>query len=175
VRKIFVVAVLVLGVLGSVSAKSTGWTVGYRVGVDGFSAPSLSQHEYISLYGVYEPFRNISVNPSIQLGVMFPTVTANSHTALLTLGIGSGVFVFQDHIFDKLFRRDSALIPRVDAYVTYNSAQGNFETAALVIHPLSFYFGDKYVGLLGVQVVRNLATQDWGWGIRLFEISHYLW
>lgn len=151
------------------------WNGGYRVSLDGYVVPSLSENEYLSFYGIYKPF-GVAVGPSVQVGLNLPTVRSTGHDTLLSVGIGSGLFIVQNHPFDRLFRRDSALVPRVDTYLSFDLGnRASLTTATLVAQPISLFFGDKLISVMGVQLVHDVIDGTWGWGIRLFEITHYLW
>ena len=152
-------------------AGASEWTFGYRVGVDGYVVPSLGEQEYWTIAAVTELFPEWMLRPSIETGVL---ISRNTDVQL-KVSFGSGLLVFQDHPFERFFRRDSALIPRMDATVALSTGTWRPSFASVLVQPLSFHFGDKYIGILGVHLLYDLVDNSWGWGIRLFELNHYLW
>lgn len=151
------------------------WSGGYRVGVDGYHVKSFSSHEYFMFSGLYEPFGLVGVHPSVHLGVLVPTVFQGGGHPQLVFGAGSGLFVLHQHPFKAMFRRDSAMVPRLESSLFFDLGGDGVTAASVALHPFSFHWGDKYISILGATVVRDFQHDAWGWGIRLFEISHYLW
>lgn len=164
---------LLIGIFTPVSAG--GWSGGYRIALDGYDSVVFTDREHVVLSVVYEPFGSAVVHPQLQFGVIVPTFPSNSSTPLMTVGFASGLFVLQEHPFERLFRRDSALVPKIEASITYDVSRTEFATTSVVFQPISFHYGDKYIGILGVSAVRDLRNGSWGWAVRLFEITHYLW
>lgn len=172
VIRLSVIVLLIMVVPQTVVAR---WHGGYQVSLDGYVVPALAYDEYISFHGTYLPF-DLAAGPAVHLGVTFPTVRTAVHKPLLSIGAGSSLFLIQDHPFDRMFRRDSALAPRIDTYLTFDlGSSAALTTAVFVAQPLTLYFGDKVISVLGVQLLRDFTHDSWGWGIRLFEITHYLW
>lgn len=151
------------------------WSGGYRVGVAGYNVESFSSDEYVMFSALYEPFGLVGVHPSVQMGFLVPTVSQGSEHTQVVLGVGSGLFVLHQHPFKAMFRRDSAMVPRLESSLYFDINGEGLTAVSAALYPFSFHWGDKYISLLGATVVRDLQHDTWGWGIRLFEISHYLW
>ncbi len=170
-KKLIILLLLVILSIPVVSAGASSWSFGYRVGVDGYVAPTLGEQEYWAISAFTELFPQQMLRPRLEAGVL---VSRNSDVQMM-VSLGSGLFVVQDHLFERFFRRDSALIPRIDAAVAVSTGNWHPSFASMLIQPLSFHFGDKYIGILGVHLLYDIVDDSWGWGIRLFELNHYLW
>lgn len=174
-RRLFTILliILLLGVFAPLIAG--GWSGGYRVAVDGYNSSAFANREYLVLSVIHEPFKSLPVHPHVQFGILVPTFFSDAVHTQVIVGFGSGLLVMQEHPFERFFRRDSALVPRVEASISYDFSQNRIASGSFIVQPLSFHYGDKYIGVLGATVIRDFSNDSWGWGIRLFEISHYLW
>jgi hypothetical protein len=168
-KRIAFLSIMVLMIVSS-PLSATSWSGGYRIGFDGYASPSFSRNDYISFSLVHESYGPLQMN----VGVSAP-LHDGSYGTLLSFGLGSGMYVFQDHPLDTLFRRDSALSPRLELSLLFDVAKVEFSHITLIFQPLSLDFGDKRIGVLGAIVTRDFPEDAWGWGIRLFEITHYVW
>jgi hypothetical protein len=165
--------VLLIGIIAP--AWANPWSGGYRIALDGYDSHAFTRSEHLHLSMIYEPFGAVATHPQLQLGVTVSTDGDLWTVPLVTMGVGTGLFVFQEHPFSRMFRRDSALIPKIEATLTYNPIGSGLVAGTFLLQPISFHYGDKYIGIAGIAAVRDFTTNTWGWGVRLFEISHYLW
>ena len=173
-KKIITIIIL-LTASGILFASTSGWSFGYRVGFDGYAADLLSDHEYAALSLYYEPFASQVVTQSIHAGVLLPTRMTDAHGPLLTAGLGSGLFALYDHPLNRFLRRESAIIPRIDAQIMVAMDPWEIVGASALFQPLSLFFGDLYVGVMGMHLQYDFRDNSWGWGVRIFEISHAVW
>lgn len=150
------------------------WKAGYRVGIDGYDVPSISTNEYWSVSLEADMVPRLLGGPSVQVGMLLPPIPYVD-PAYLSVGVGTGLFAWQEHPFKHLFRRQSALVPQIDLVLQFSFSDPHWVATSLLFQPIRFHFGDKQISILGIHVVRDMRAQAWGWGVRLFEISHYLW
>ncbi len=101
-------------------------------------------------------------------------MSAGEHL-LASVGADIPLFRLQKHPFASLFRRHSAYAPTVGVSMIFDLRATEFVAATVTLQPLMFDFSDKQIGILGARVLWDREKETWGWGIRLFEISHYLW
>lgn len=135
----------------------------------------MSPDEHWSITFIAEPIPAHLSGPSVQFGLTMPLFPFTDSHTYLSLGVGTSLVVLQDHPFDRLFRRDSAYTPRIDLLFLFDLQETAFTATSILLQPISFHFGDKQIGILGVHLVKDHQVDTWGWGIRLFEIVHYLW
>ena len=173
-RKLIVI-ILLFVVSVNLSAQASGWSFGYRAAIDGYVGDSTSEQEYVALSLFHEPFPSMIVRPSFHVGALLPTRWTDDHGALLTAGVGSALFAIHDHPFNRFLRRESAIIPRIDAQVMIAATSWQLLGASVLLQPFSLHFGDVYVALMGVHLLYDCTQYSWDWGLRIFEISHYLW
>ena len=167
----FAFAVIAVMLLALPPIPASPWVAGYRVGLDGYDVPGLSSHEYVSVSLFADLVPSLLLSPSVHLGVALP----KDREALVSVGAGSGVLVWHDHPLRPLFRRESAYVPRIDLSVGIGFSSPYWMTTSVLLQPLRFHFGDKQVGIMGLHLVHDRQADAWGWGLRLFEITHYLW
>ena len=176
-RMLYVVLCLA-GLCFMLSAAPIGasvWDGGYSIGLDGYVAPQFSEGEYLSATIHWDPFSFSFLRPMAHAGLLIPLAGVDLDPPRLTLGLGFFLITIQDHPLDRFLRRDSAITPKIEATAVFSAMGWDVEALALLFQPLTIFFGDKHIGVLGVQAVRQLGQQEWGWGVRLFEISQYLW
>lgn len=150
------------------------WVAGYRVALDGFDVPSRSVDEYWALSVSVDVIPSLILAPSVDVGLSVPSFPHDGEV-LVTVGAGSGLLVWHEHPLRNLFRRQSAYVPRIDVSVGIGFSDPYWRNTSVLFQPLRFHFGDKQVGILGLHLVHERQSDAWGWGLRLFEIHHYLW
>ncbi|MGI6432564.1 MAG: hypothetical protein ACOXZ4_01675 [Sphaerochaetaceae bacterium] len=153
---------------------SSPWVGGYRLGIDGFALPSMSVDEKwsFSVETLLLPAKTYS--PSVQLGMLSPQLGSDGNTYLM-VGLGMPLAWQNNHLLAPLMRRSSAWTPRIDLQMYTRLKEPFWKAVSALIQPLNFNFGDKRIGLLGVHLAYDVQDDSWGWGLRLFEIVHYLW
>jgi hypothetical protein len=150
------------------------WVAGYRIGIDGYDLQSVPDNEYWAASITIDVFPSMLASPAVFAGMLLPPIPY-SDPAYVAVGVDTPLFVWHDHPLGSLFRRESAWVPRVGVSFLFNFNEPYWTGTSFTVQPLSFHFGDKQVGILGIHLVRDQGFSNWGWGIRLFEISHYLW
>lgn len=151
------------------------WHAGYRVGLDGYASDGFSEGEYLSIVSTMDPLPWRFARPALHAGVLLPSLSAGEGPPKLTAGVGLTLMTIQDHPFDNLLRRDSALTPRIDATLYVSADTFRIDALSLFFQPLTLHFGEKQIGVMGLHAVKDFESGRWGWGLRLFEISHYVW
>ena len=143
------------------------WWGGYRVAFDGLVGEPFVANEYLSHELTLRPFR---LGPSLQAGVLLNTVDSPKWS----VGLSQPLFIWVDHPLSPLFRRTSGYSIALGADVIFNFSEPLLDGLRLTVEPLLFDFSDKKVALLGVHILYDVTSSQWGWGLRLFEITHYL-
>lgn len=160
--------ILILSIITGGTLLASPWGGGYRIAFDGFVIDSIATTEYLS---IELNLRLFPSGPSLQSGL---AMSAGEHL-LVTFGTDVPLFRLQKHPFESLFRRSSAYAPTLGFSTMFDTESMQFVTTSMVLQPFLFDFSDKQVGILGIHVLWDIDTGSWGWGLRLFEISHYLW
>ncbi len=146
---------------------SASWWGGYRVAFDGMVGDPFVENEYLSLELTLRPFR---LGPSLQTGLLLNTVDS----LRWSVGITQPLFIWVDHPLSSLFRRTSGYSIALGGDLIFNFSAPLLSGIRLTVEPLLFDFSDKKVALLGVHLLYDVTSSQWGWGLRLFEITHYL-
>ncbi|MGI6467124.1 MAG: hypothetical protein ACOXZZ_06015 [Sphaerochaetaceae bacterium] len=157
----------------SLSLFATGWVLGYQVGLDGYVSSSYNLDE------IFQVGLNLNLVPSklyspiIKVGTLIPK-NINKEAPLVNFGLSSGVFVWHNHLLKNAFRRQSAQMPRIEASLILSFTEPVLHSASLLFKPFNYTFGDKEVAVGSAYLVYNFEANDFGWGIRVFEINHWL-
>ncbi|MFA6646439.1 MAG: hypothetical protein WCS59_04955 [Sphaerochaetaceae bacterium] len=170
-RKKMIIILLFLSMVTQGILFAAPWWGGYRVAFDGYAVDAIATSEHLSFDLNITPFPNLSYSPSVQAGL---AMSAGEHL-LATLGADIPLFKLHTHPFQSFFRRTSAYTPTLGLATIFDLNTEELVAAVLTLQPLMFDFSDKQVGILGFHAVWDIKTESWGWGLRLFEISHYLW
>jgi len=143
------------------------WWGGYRVSFDGLVSNSYSPGEYLNLELTVRPFYR---GPALHGGLMMrPSEATNA-----TIGLSIPLFRWIGHPLTSLFRRTSAYSLSLEAALLFDLEIPALTAARFTVEPLLFDFSDKQIAVLGLHLLYDFASEKWGWGIRLFEITHYL-
>ncbi|MFA6821856.1 MAG: hypothetical protein WCR26_06685 [Sphaerochaetaceae bacterium] len=143
------------------------WWGGYRVAFDGLVGDSFVDNEYLSLEVTLRPFKR---GPSLQTGVLVNLAGPPQWS----VGLFQHLFVWTDHPLAPLFRRASGYSIGIGSDLLFNFSLPLLSGVRLTVEPLLFDFSDKRIALLGVHLLWDVTSAQWGWGLRLFEITHYL-
>jgi hypothetical protein len=157
----------------SLSLFATGWVFGYQVGLDGYVSSSYKVDEIFQVGFNLNLIPSKLYSPIIKVGSLIPK-NINKEAPLVNFGLSSGIFVWHNHLLKNAFRRQSAQMPRVEASLVLSFAKPTLHSASLLFKPLNYTFGDKEVAVGSVYLVYNFENNDFGWGIRVFEINHWL-
>jgi len=163
-----VIIILLVTAIGGGFLFASPWWGGYRIAFDGYVVDSIAPTEYLSINLNLKPF---PFGPSLQAGL---AMSVGEHL-LASFGSDIPLFKLHNHPFATLFRRSSVYAPTLGISAIFDLTAPQCISAAMTFQPLMFDFSDKQVGILGVHVLWDLDKETWGWGVRLFEISHYLW
>lgn len=171
--KLAIMAVMLLFSM-DFSLAASPYVAGYRVGLDGYDVPTISTDEYwsASLFADLMPTSRFS--PSVHVGFLLPPYPFEE-AAYATAGASIPLAYWLGHPLRSLFRRDSAYAPVFGVQALFDLGHIRLGGGSAILHPLRFDFGDKQVGILSFQLVYDTVADQWGWGLRIFEISHYLW
>lgn len=163
---------LIMGISLQLSAASP-WVGGYRASLDGFS--NLPDTEYLGAYLFIEPLQGRPASPHISAGLLAPVFSKTPFQGIyLDIHCGITLFHFQDHPFDSLFLRRSTLAPRIQAGMLASLQEISTPLISLEIQPLSFFFGNRTVSVLGVRMLMDPWESQASWGVRIFDIGYYI-
>lgn len=156
------------------SAKSV-WTVGYSVTLDGFSETAgLNPQEHLGVHFFIDPFGKQPLVPDLSAGILFPTASNGTNHLLYDIHIGIPLAAFDTHPISRILRRDSSLVPRIRFGILSGKGAQSGPVLSALAEPISLYYGDRFIRILGIRLTYRPEQQQFGWGVRLFEISHYL-
>ncbi len=149
-----------------------GWTGGYRVTLEGFS--SLEHHEYLGAHLMIDPRHGTGTAPFISAGILFPVFDDQDTTAYAEVSAGLTLLQLRDHPMERRFLRPSSLAPRILAGVLMPGFKAQDLLITAEAQPLSFYFGGRTVSVMGLRAVIDPREPSVDWGVRFFDITHYL-
>ncbi len=153
-------------------ASTSVWTWGYRVTLDGFS--TLPENEYLGAHIIVDPLQGKTFSPFLSAGVLMPVFSGPIKESYLEVSGGVTLFHLHDHPLDSLFLRRSTLAPKIEAGMIAPVHAFSQSLISVTASPVTFFFGGRTVSILGLRYLRDLGKQQSGWGVRLFDITHYL-
>lgn len=160
-------------------AKSTDqspWNWGYRVSLDGFGESTMfDPHEYLGFHVFLDPFTHRMLKPDFSAGMLLPARPDRVKHSLFDFHVGITLCTIDEHILSGMLRRDSLLAPRISFGIIMTDFLYNSLTFSLLAEPISLYFGEKHIRILGLRGTYHPEKSVYGWGIRLFDISHFLY
>lgn len=168
------IIVLLCIICSSIPLFSRPWVGGYRVGIDGYVSPTFASEEYWSVAITTNLLPKTLYTPSMELGVVLPPIPFDG-SAFFTVGVGTTLAVIHNHPLKHAMRRASAYAPSVELlwYISFEEAR--WSATSILVEPFTLHFSDKKVSVLGFFALYDALESSWGWGVRLFEISHYIW
>ena len=147
------------------------WTGGYRVTLEGFS--SLEHHEYLGAHLMIDPRHGTWMSPFLSAGMLFPVFDEDT-AAYAEVSAGFTLMQLTDHPMDSRFLRPSNLAPRILGGVLMPGFKARELLITAEVQPLSFYFGGRTVSVMGLRAVIDPREPSVDWGVRFFDITHYL-
>ena len=166
---IFLVSLVIIA-----SLFSSSWNGGYKISLSGYHTDEITQNEHLAMDLVYSPIINSQMALSLYGGYSFSNlffpVTQSLHG-----GLSFSHLIAQEHFLDSLFIRDSALWATVD--MSFLSIIPGFSPnfINLSFSPFSIFFGDKLITIGSIILNYDLSTREMNWGVKLFELTHYMW
>lgn len=152
------------------------WTGGYRYALAGYDGLlPFSSAEYLEVGLFLEPFHWNVLNPRIALSAQIPLVPLTDEPIWLDLQVELPLFTVKDNPLDRMLRHESDFIPALQVEALVNPWDSPQAFIVLAAKPFSWFFGDKTVTLLSPRMYWNPPSNQLGWGLRLFEISQFLW
>jgi len=174
ILKAFLVCILLCSAALPVSSQSP-WIWGYSVSLDGFSSQTkLHPQEHLGFHLFIDPFGKEPFLPDISAGILLPTGVNSSGHIFYDVQIGLPVLSLDDHPFSGLLRRESTLIPGISAGVMFGGKLQGRPVISASLEPVSLYFGDRILRFLGIRITYCIKEQTTGWGLRIFDLSHFL-
>jgi len=152
---------------------SSSWLIGYKVGIDGYDSSSLGKNEYWQVGLNFNLVPQLLWSPQIEVGVLLPQLRSES-PFFINLGLNSGLAVWHNHPLKNNFRRESALVPRLEVSIAVAFKEPYLNHTSILFEPFNFHFGDKQIGVMGFHLIYNVEQGEYGWGIRLFEINNWI-
>ncbi|NCB01803.1 MAG: hypothetical protein EOM67_06505 [Spirochaetia bacterium] len=156
-------------------AYGRGWVGGYRVSLSGYMSDSISKQEHLSVDLLYSPIINENMTLSLYGGYSFSNLFYPSVTQTLKGGLSFSFLLSQKHLLEPLFVRDTALFATLDIGLmsALSSFSPTFITAS--ISPFTLFFGDMFISMSSLLVTYEIGSREFSYGIKLFELTHYLW
>lgn len=152
------------------------WTGGYRYGLAGYDGlEPFSSAEYLELGLFIEPFNWRVLNPRMALSAQIPLVPPSEEPLWLNLQVEVPLFTIKDNPLDKMLRHESDCIPALQVEVLFSPWDSSKIFIILAAKPFSWFFGDKTATLLSPRIYWSPSSETFGWGLRLFEFSQFLW
>jgi hypothetical protein len=174
--RVFLIILLLLVTILSPLPGAPVWIGGYRYSLSGYDGSnSFSSAEYLEIGLFIEPFNWRVLNPRIALSTQIPLVPSGSEPVWFDLQVEIPLFTFKDNPLDALLRHESDFIPSLQIEAMFNPWASPGVFIVVAAKPFSWFFGDKTVTLLSPRMYWNPHLDYLGWGLRLFEISQFLW
>ncbi len=177
IKRVAVIFLVVLFLfITPVSAGSPVWLGGYQVGVDGYGQGGpFFAGEYLQAGLFIDPFDWNVLNPLVSAAFLVPLFPQTDEPTWIDLQLGLELFSIKNHPVDAMLTRDSHLVPSLHAGILLNFQDLSQSLITMTFQPFSFFFGEKTIRLLGVRFHYNVGSSSYGWGLRIFEISQFLW
>lgn len=165
---------LIFFIILSTSLFSSPWSGGYKVSLSGYHTDAITQSEHVGLHLMYSPLLTSNSAITLHGGYAFSSLFYPV-THSLTAGLSYGHVIAQNHLLDSLFIRDTALWASIDMSVVrvFSSTPHLFINVAF--SPFSLYFGDKFITVGSIILNYNIDNQELDWGVKLLEVTMYLW
>lgn len=165
---------LIFSIILSTSLFSSPWSGGYKVSLSGYHTDAITQSEHVDLHLIYSPLltRNsaITLHGGYAFSSLFYPVTHS-----LTAGLSYGHMIAQNHILESILIRDSSLWAHLDISImrVFSSPHSTYINFSL--SPFSLFFGDKFITVGSIILTYNIDIQELDWGVKLLEVTMYLW
>jgi len=154
---------------------SSPWSGGYRIEVGGFDDGIHTSKEHLGLSFVYTP--HLSSQGAVELygGISLSNPFYQSVSTFVNGGVSLSHLITQQTIFDTLLIRDSSWWVKADLCATVPISSVSKVLIQGKITPFSLFFGDKVISIASPVMNYDIGTRTFGWGLSLFELTHYLW
>lgn len=172
--KVTLVAVILLTLLlpSGLSASSSShpyWKGGLSVTLDGFGVhDAFNDGEYAGVHLYIDPFQRNVLSPSLSAGTIFPIFPSGMKDFYADIHAA----VVLTTVRNQIFLRPSMLAPRIQAGALVPASGFQDALVSFLAEPLNFFFGEKYVSILGFRLLYDPVSRETTWGMRLFDVSH---
>jgi hypothetical protein len=166
--------ILIFFVLLIPSLWSSSWSGGYKVSVSGFHTNAITQSEHLGVHFIYSPIINDKSAITLYGGYSFSSLFFPITHSFLG-GISYAHLITQKHPLESLFIRDSSLFAAIDLSVMRVLSSSPLTFINVSLSPFSYFFGDKCITVGSILLNYNLNSQELDWGVKLIEVSVYLW
>jgi hypothetical protein len=177
IKQVVVIFIVVISLfITPVSAGSPVWLGGYQVGVEGYGQGGpFFAGEYLQAGLFIDPFDWNVMNPLASVAFLVPVFPQTIEPTWIELQVGLELFSIKNHPVDAILTRESDLVPSLHAGILFNPQDFSQSIITMTLQPFSFFFGEKTIRLLGLRVHYNVGSSSYSWGLRIFEISQFLW
>ncbi len=172
-KKTIVVTIFIL-FFSLTSLFSRPWIFGYKIGIEGYNATGYEKNEYWPIEITANLLPKTLYSPTLHAGLIV-SQRAASEKAFMNFGLSAPLFVWHNHPLKNNFRRDSAIIPKVDIAIDVAFNAPYVKSLSLMAEPFNFYFGDKQVSVLGFKWLLDPQFETLGWAVKLFSINHFIY
>ncbi len=170
---VILVALLAPAVLTASSSSVPYWKGGYRATLDGFSALSaFTDGEYGGVHLYLDPFQRKYFSPSVSVGSIFSIFPSELKDYYAEIHAALVVASLRNHLLVPLMKRPSYHAPRMQAGIVLPFTRPGEPIVSFIAEPLNFFFGEKYISILGFRLLYDPSAGETGWGVRIFDISH---
>ena len=171
-KKMFLTLIIITLFIGSLFSSS--WSGGYKVSLSGFHTDTITHNEHLNVNFIYSPVINENLAITLYGGYAFSNLFFPV-TQSLTGGLSFSHIIAQNHPLDSLFIRDSALWASIDVSMMGVLSSFNPIFINVAISPFSLFFGDKFITIGSIILNYNMNRMELDWGVKIIEVTHYLW
>ncbi len=154
---------------------SDTWGGGYRIGLSGYVDDSHSENEHFSSSLIFTPYLSSQGAVELYGGITCSTLLYSPSTFYVKGGISLSHLISQRSPLDALLIRDSAWWGQVDVNISTSLSTPSSWMLEGKVAPFTLFFGDKYISVASLLLTYDLQDSTIGWGVSLFELTHYLW
>jgi hypothetical protein len=172
-KKSLVVLIIIL--ILPVALFSDTWSGGYRIGFQGYVDDNHTSNEYFSSSLLYTPYLTSQGAVEVYGGLSFSNLLFPSPSLYVKSGVSLSHLISQNSPLDKMLIRDSAWWGQIDLGITTSLSSSSPILIEGKIAPFTLFFGDKFISVGSLLLTYNTQSNTVGWGVSLFELTHYLW
>ena len=171
-KKMYFMLILSIAIISSIFSSS--WSGGYKVSLSGFHTNTITQNEYLGVHLIYSPILNDNTALTLYGGYAFSNLFFPV-TQSIVGGLSYSHVITQKHLMEPFFIRDSAVWLGVDLSLMRVFSSSPITFLNVAISPFSLYFGDKFITVGSIILNYNMNMNEFDWGVKLIEVTHYLW
>lgn len=161
----------VAGSWASADAKASFY---YSVSLGGYSSGLFSDAEYSDLSLSVRTPGTGNMKPALTAHWLVPVNPLSIGDSLAGLSCDLTLFHLKRHPFSRLSMRNTTLAPMTGIAVFVPVADPGEVHFAVSFYPVRLFSGDMYFSAGAFSIVLDKSLSFEGWGMKLFEISYFL-